>query len=420
MGSGLWAPPVCRPDRLRTEAADELCDDVRTMWETNDLLLEDFPEIAYPIRALEGVVNRAKAQTINGRQTFMRWSGSKLILPTVWVRPDDPRAKQMEPDASGLVQTVASGSVLRGRGLLSRIRGLKSTTSAGDTIRPDLVLVEDFQTDSSAKSDTQCATRERTIGGAVLGLAGPGKRIAAFATCTVIRKGDAADRILNRKLYPKWKGKRCKLVNAWPTDTEVLKHWDKYHELRDEEIEAGEDTHPKATAYYKKNRKVMDQGADIPWAARKFPHELSAHEHAQNLRHDSPDTFDAEYQNEPKDDFKSANEIRILTSDEHCLNVNELKRGELPMGTEFVTVGIDVQGSLLYYVVTAVDAEFGGAVVDYGTWPEQSSHYFKLDEIENTLQRPHGYRTRRRRSARGWKRWWSIWRARRSRAKMEW
>jgi hypothetical protein len=373
------------------EAADELCDDIRMMWETNDLLLEDFPEIAFPIRALEGVVNRAKAQTINGRQTFMRWSGSKLVFPTVMVPPSDPRARpKIKPNDAGLVPTVSSGSVLRARGLLARIRGMKSTTPAGDTIRPDLVLVEDFQTDASAKSDTQCATREKTIAGAVLGLAGPGKRIAAFATCTVIRKGDSADRVLNRKLYPKWKGKRCKLVNAWPSSEAAVKHWEKYQELRQAELEEGNDEHPKATAYYKKHRKAMDEGADVPWAARKFPHELSAVEHAQNLRFDNPDTFEAEYQNEPKDDHKAAADLRILTSDEHCLNVNHLKRGEVPADCGWLTVGIDVQGTLLYYVVAAVNAEFGGAIIDYGSWPEQPGHYFRLSEAERTIQQATG------------------------------
>ena len=215
------------------DAADELCDDVRVIWETNDKLFDDFPEVAGPIRALEGVVNRAKAQTCNGRQTFMRWSGAKLTFPSIWVPANDVRARRgAEPNEHGMVPTAASAAIIRGRGLLARLRGLKGTTPTGETIRPDLVLVEDFQTDASAKSETQCATRERTIAGAVLGLAGPGKRIAAFATCTVIRLGDAADRILNHKLYPKWRGRRCKLVNAWPTGEVATKHWAKYHEIR--------------------------------------------------------------------------------------------------------------------------------------------------------------------------------------------
>lgn len=352
------------------DAADELCDDLRTIWETNDLLYADFPEIAHPIRCLEGVVNRAKAQTLNGKQTFMRWSGSKLVLPTV-------------------PGSAAAGTVIRGRGLLARVRGMKSTTPSGETIRPDLVLVEDFQTDASADSAPQCAKREKVIGGAVLGLAGPGKRIAAFATCTVIKIGDAADRILNRKLYPKWHGERCKLVNAWP-DESARPLWDKYQSIRQEELESGDDDHPKATAFYKKHRKKMDAGADVPWAERKFPHELSAVEHAENLRHDNPEIFDAEYQNEPKETASQSTELRLCRSDDYILAQAPTKRWIVPDDAQWLTVGIDVQKTLLFYLILAVDENFGATVIDYGSWPDQHTHYYSLADIEKTLHHATG------------------------------
>ena len=57
-----------------------------------------------------------------------------------------------------------------------------------------LQLADDIQTDDSAISPIECAKRERVMAGAVLGLAGPGRKIAGFFPCTVIRKGDAADR----------------------------------------------------------------------------------------------------------------------------------------------------------------------------------------------------------------------------------
>ncbi|MEM9827846.1 MAG: hypothetical protein AAF958_14740, partial [Planctomycetota bacterium] len=294
-----------------TEASAELADDVRIVWETNEKLAEDFPEVAYPVQRLQGVVQRAKTQTLDGRQTFMRWSGRKLVMPTILVDPNDPRADHSVPaTADGRHPTKTSGCVLRATGILARVRGMKHTDTAGRTIRPDVVLVEDFQTDESADSELQCAKRERKIAAGILGLAGPGKSMAAFATCTVIRFGDAADRLLNRVIYPRWRGTRCKLVNRWPNDIEADGPlWKRYLEIRDEELEQLVDDladcdnpHPKATAYYRKNRRKMDAGADIPWRDRKFAHELSHVEHAVNLRHDNPDSFDSEYQNEPKDE----------------------------------------------------------------------------------------------------------------------
>ena len=61
---------------------------------------------------------------------------------------------------------------------------------------------------------SQCATRERIIAGAVLGLAGPGKKIAGIMPCTVIHPGDLADRILDREKHPEWNGERTKLVEC--------------------------------------------------------------------------------------------------------------------------------------------------------------------------------------------------------------
>lgn len=355
------------------EAADELAEEYRTIWETSDDLLADFPEIAYPIRQLEGTNNRAAAQTLAGRRTFIRWSGSKLRLPTV---TDSP----------------ASGSVLRAKGILGRLRGMKATTPDGETIRPDLLLIEDFQTDASAQSDVQCAKREKVIAGAALGLAGPGKRIAAFATCTVIRWGDTADRILNRKIYPRWRGKRCQLVNTWPADYERGgPHWRKYTELREAELDEGIDEHPKATAYYKRHRRAMDLGADIPWKERKYPHELSAIEHAVNLRHDNPDTFDAEYQNEPKDDAAELSGLRTLGSDEIITATHGQRRGIIPDQAAALTVGIDVQKDVLFYLVAATAPEdFTGQVIDYGWWPKQPTPYFSASDVPRTIEKETG------------------------------
>ncbi|MFN7291962.1 MAG: hypothetical protein ACK5ST_01420, partial [bacterium] len=46
---------------------------------------------------------------------------------------------------------------------------------------------------------SQCATRESILAGAILGLAGPGKKISGIMPCTVIRPGDMADNILSRE-----------------------------------------------------------------------------------------------------------------------------------------------------------------------------------------------------------------------------
>lgn len=65
---------------------------------------------------------------------------------------------------------------------------------------------DDPQTDESARSPAQCAARESILARAVLGLAGPGRKISGIMPCTVIRPEDMADRILIRDKHPQWQG----------------------------------------------------------------------------------------------------------------------------------------------------------------------------------------------------------------------
>ena len=86
----------------------------------------------------------------------------------------------------------------------------------GQSVRPSLVLIDDPQTDESARSPSQCETRERILAGAILGLAGPGKKIAGLMTITVVRPEDMADRLLDREKHPQWQGERTRMVYSFP------------------------------------------------------------------------------------------------------------------------------------------------------------------------------------------------------------
>jgi hypothetical protein len=353
-------------------AAVESMDAIKVEWETNALLLEDFPEIAYPIRCLEGITQRGNAQTTSGARTLIGWKRKELVFPTI-------------------AGSVASGATIRCTGILGRVRGMQRVTSDGKTLRPDFVLVNDPQTDASAMSELENAKREKIIGGALLGLAGPGSRIAGFAAVTVIREGDVADRMLNPKLMPKWHGDRCRLVYDWPTDTD---HWKKYFDIRSEEIAEGNDEHPKATKYYRAHRAAMDAGSRAGWPARKFDHELSAIQHAMDLRFDNPDTFDAEYQNQPRTATITADGIKCLSSDEFCLRVLDThRRGEVPDWVEHITLGIDVQETSLWWVVSGIGGDFTGMVLDYGIWPDPGIDYVTLRDIDRTIIRATGIKS---------------------------
>ncbi|WP_149496211.1 terminase gpA endonuclease subunit [Roseiconus lacunae] len=347
-------------------AAEELAEILIAEWETNQRLAEDFPEIAIPIRALEGINQRAKGQTCGGKRTHITWTTKEIVFPAV-------------------EGSAAAGAVIKCAGILGRIRGMaKVNAQSGKTQRPDCFLIDDFQTDASARSDVQCSTRELTLNGAVMGLGGPGKKIAGLASSTIIRHGDSASRLSNRTLYPQWRADVFKLVEKWPTAKTALEKLETYLEIRAGELAQGIEDHPKATAFYRKHQKTIEKGGRASWEARKYPHEISALQHAFGLRSDNPDTFDAEYQNNPKDNNASVTGIHIPSSDEIVIKQYTHRRGTVPDDATRMFCGIDVQMSSLWWYIVAVTEDFTGYVVDRGVWPEQPAlgPYFTLNQVE--------------------------------------
>ena len=56
--------------------------------------------------------------------------------------------------------------------------------------------------------------------------------------------------------------------------------------------------------------------------------------------------------------------------------LNSLPRGVAPIYATHLTLGIDVQQNILYWMVVAWGRKFTGHVVDYGTFPDQKTRMF--------------------------------------------
>jgi len=340
--------------------AVDMLESIKTELDSNDLLLEDFPEACHPIRCLDGIANRCSGQLYQGQRTHIGWTAREIVLPTM------PGSK-------------ASGAIIKVAGITGRIRGMKSKTPEGRSLRPSLVVLDDPQTDESARSLSQCATRESILAGAVLGLAGPGKKIAGVMPCTVIRPGDMADNILNRDLHPEWNGERTKLVYVFPAHEKL---WQQYAQIRAESLRAGHGGR-EATEFYQQNREAMDEGAVVAWPERFNHDELSAVQHAMNLRLQDEAAFFAEYQNEPLPE--EVPDEGLLTADQVAAKVDRLHRGEVPVGCNHLTMFVDVQAKLLFFVVAAWEEDFTGYVIDYGAYPDQRRPYFTLRDARHTI-----------------------------------
>ncbi|TWU46452.1 terminase gpA endonuclease subunit [Rubripirellula reticaptiva] len=340
--------------------ACDMLESIKTELDGNDLLLADYPEVCFPIQALDGIANRANGQLHQGKRTQIGWTAKEVVLPSI--------------DGS-----KASGAIIKVAGLTGRIRGMKFKRPDGKTVRPSLVVLDDPQTDESARSLSQCANREAILAGAVLGLAGPGKKISGIMPCTVIRPGDMADNILDRDKHPEWNGSRTRMVNSFPTN-ETL--WERYAEIRSEGLRAG-DGGASGTEFYRKNKVAMDEGADVAWKERFNHDELSAIQHAMNLKLQDEAAFFAEYQNEPLP--AETVDADQLTAEQVAEKTNGMERCCIPIAANHLTAFIDVQGKLLFFVVAAWEDDFTGYIVDYGSFPDQKRPYFTLRDARHTL-----------------------------------
>jgi hypothetical protein len=345
------------------DAAVEIIDSIKIACETNDLLLEDFPEIMYPIRALDRVHQRAKGQLYKGKATYIEWNQDEIQLPTI-------------------AGSAASGGIIRVKGIEGRIRGQSAARACdGKKIRPSLVLLDDPQTDEVARSPKQVADREAVIQGAILGLAGPDVQISGLAAVTVIQKNDLADRLLDRERHASWHGRRMKTVYEWPTRIDL---WEQYAELRRKGMKEARGT-AEADAFYLANREAMDAGARVGWPARIKKGEVSAIQNAWNHRIDRGEAaFFAEFQNEPLEE-KSITEA-ILP--EHVVKATSpVPQLIIPSELHTLTAFIDVQKTLLYWMVVAWGHKFRGHVVEYGVFPDQGRTYFTHRDARQTLQK---------------------------------
>ncbi|MCK5017590.1 MAG: phage terminase large subunit family protein, partial [Candidatus Peribacteraceae bacterium] len=348
----------------------------------NPLLLEDFPEVCYPIMLLENESRRCVGQRYKGKKTNITWAVDRIVFPTI-------------------EGSLSSSFIVRATSLEGNIRGMTHRMPDGSVARPTLAICDDPQTRESSKSqgpNGQTTKRLEIINEDVQGLAGPEARTAILIPCTVITPGDLADQILNRDLYPAYRGERTKRMYSWPTN-KIL--WEQYRELRENEMrndlgtdearefyrihmakcersldEAGECD----TCEYKED--CMDCGAVIDWPERlDDPENLSAVQATMHAFYEyGPSGFASECQNEPLTDD---GRIKRLSAAVCKRKFSGRPRNQVPLECTELTMGVDVQKYSIWYVVAGWKTDFTGYIVDYGVWPRQQRLTFTKQEIAN-------------------------------------
>lgn len=350
-----------------TFARDSL-ESIKRELETNDVLAALYPEVIQPILALEGKPQRCSSQTCGRKPTHIEWSADQIALPFV--------------DGS-----AAGGAVITAHGLTAAARGLKHKLPDGTQQRPDLVIIDDPQTDESASSERGVNKRLDIIRKVILRLAGHQKQIACILNGTIIQKDDVVDQLTDPKRNPAWQSERIKMVKKFSKahDTFWLGDYKRLRTSYDPEAVGDQKrAHAEATELYRARREEADEGAEISWEHCFDPEcELSALQHAYNiLIDDGPVAFDSECQQDPKGDITEEDKPRLAGI---AARVNQLARRKVPLWGSHLVGFCDVQSKALFWVVMALADDFTAAIIDYGTWPDQPRRDFSLRDLPRTL-----------------------------------
>lgn len=343
--------------RASAPEAHEMIKDVKAELETNEALLEDFPEVCAPIRALDGAAQRAAQQTHEGERTHLAYQADRIILPKI---------AMSKPKGKKAIYSPASGAVLSTAGITGKIRGRKIARH-----RPDFVLLDDIEEEESVESEALTKKHEKTITSSIGGLGGPGKSVATLWLGTILKRGCLIDRYTDRKEKPIWQGKRQSALIKWPSSA-AMQLWAKYEELYCEGKGSGNDPDAReACRFYAANREAMDAEAEVAWPANfkmepvsdGTPSELSALQGLMNQRIDLGETaFLTEYQNDPPDPEGESG----LTAEVVASRLSLYPPRVIPQDYDFKLVqGIDIRGREIHFIVDALKADGSSATIDY-------------------------------------------------------
>lgn len=334
------------PIAATTKLAERLYRDFQRKIETNDLLMEDFPEVCWPVRCLQGAPLKARKQHVGGSLTKINWTTEYLSLPHV---PGSPYG----------------GVKMAYYGLDAAFRGCNI-----DGDRPDFVLIDDPETKESAKSPMQIEDRETIIDRDIAGLVAQDDTMGIAVLTTVQNSYCLSARLTDRSIKPSFNGVRFGLIEQWPKDIEM---WNEYIAMRNRNQEGGDRYGKEATAYYLANREAMDAGAQL--VTDHFnqveddegnPTVYSALQQAFNKIADtSMASFRSEYQNDPEKEEEA--EKLPLTVGRVINQTSGLAQGEMPEDDVFSFVGIDIGKYTSHWVKIACTRDTVFWITDYGT-----------------------------------------------------
>jgi hypothetical protein len=243
-------------------------------------------------------------------------------------------------------------------------------------------MVDDPQTTESAWSPSQSQRREEILAGDVLGMAGPGKKIAGLMACTVIRPATWLTTSSTGRSIPNGKGSGPRWSTPSPSNEKL---WAKYAELRADSLRNDGDgaRPPSSTAGQSRGD------------GRRRGHRLAAALSRTTMNQCDP------ARDESAGSAMSGPSSRSIRTSRSSRTIGEemLTAEQIAAKTQRLPARRDshrlqspddvhrraAEGALLDAV--RVGGDFTGYVVDYGTWPDQQRAYFTLRDVREDARR---------------------------------
>jgi hypothetical protein len=353
-------------------AAEDSLDSIKGDLENNGRLMEDYPEVCVPVDALENTPNRAHYQLVSGdrhdtgkpyeaAQSKFSWCGHEIVFPKV---PGSP----------------SSGSIIATRGLDSAVRGVKKKGK-----RVDVAVIDDPDTEETARSEEQAKKLEDRIDKAIAGLGSQTRRVARVMLTTLQSRISVSYRFTDSKQKQSWKGKRFRFLVEKPERADL---WEEYVQLRKQDWENEEKGTPTFAAHelYVSNRAAMEAGAVVANPNRYMQGELSALQFYYNeVARTSQESVSTEYDNDPPEDEGPVESG--ITAGKIQSRLSGYNRRTVPPDCVKLSRGIDLQKAGAHWVVKAWKPDATFYVIDYGFHESHGTTYGSDEGLEFAIRR---------------------------------
>lgn len=160
-------------------------------------------------------------------------------------------------------------AALAGASMNGSIKGLNVGLLDGESLRPDIVMLDDPQDTATAESEQLINKVIKRIDYGLRSLSGPQRRLTVMAAVTCVEPHDVAEHLLTR---PGTDAIRCGQVTHWPEgwtdkDSQSRAIWDTWNAERIAGLQ-DHDGGKRARAFYRRNKREMTLGMQVSWKYR--------------------------------------------------------------------------------------------------------------------------------------------------------